>query len=102
VIDEPMLAEAFQKAKEADRMRVPPLSAILVRAEYAREVQKRRRFTAVTTLISALAGAVTLGLIVLAPGAFPLPMSPAIVPLLALGGVSALWGLGPTRLASSS
>jgi hypothetical protein len=101
VIDDQTLVEAFQKARRADRMRVPAMSAILARAEYAREMQKRRRFTAAVTFASALAGAVSLCLIILAPGAFPLPMSPAIVPLLALGGAAALWGFGPARRPSS-
>jgi hypothetical protein len=102
VIDDQMLAEAFQKARAADRMRVPPMAAILARAEYAREMQKRRRFTAAVRFASALAGVVTLCLIILAPGAFPLSMSPAIAPLLALGGVAAWWGLGPVQMPRSS
>jgi len=94
VIDDRSLAEAFQKARAADSMRVPPLSAIIARAEYARELENRRRFSAAVWFASALAGAVTLGVIVLAPGSFPLPMSPSIVPILGLGGIAALWGLG--------
>ena len=95
MIDDQKLAEAFQNARAADTMRVPPMRAIVARAVYAREMQRRRRFTATVTLASALGGAATVCLIVFAPGAFPLPMSPAILPLLALGGLAALWGLGP-------
>lgn len=92
MIDDQMLAEAFQNAKAADSMRVPPLAAIRARAEFAREMQKQRRFTLAVTCASALVGASTICLFVLAPGAFPLTMSPAIATLLALGGVSATWG----------
>ena len=97
MIDDRTLAEAFQKAKAADRMRVPPMRTILARAEYAREMQKRRRFTAGVSLASALIGAVTLGLVTLAPGAFPLPMSPSITPLLVLGLVATLWAINPSE-----
>lgn len=102
MIDDRMLAEAFQRARAADRVRVPPMPAIVARAEYARETQKRRRFTAVLTFASGLAVAVTLCLIIFAPGTFPLPMSPGVVALLALGGGAALWGLGPPPLPRSS
>jgi len=102
VIDDRMLTQAFQNARAADRMRVPPMTAILARAEFAREMQRRRRFTTSVTFASALVGAGALCLVVLAPGNFPLPMSPTIVPLLALGGVSAIWGLGPARAPRST
>ncbi|HEX5069355.1 MAG TPA: hypothetical protein VFV78_04000 [Vicinamibacterales bacterium] len=99
MIDDRTLAEAFHKAKAADRMRVPPLPAILARAECAREMQNRRRFTAAMWCASALAGAGTLCAIVLAPGGFPLAMSPSIAVVLAPGLVAALWGLAPARTA---
>lgn len=98
MIDDQMLAAAFQQAKAADRPHIPPMAAILARAEYTREVRKRKQFTTAVRMVSALSAALSVLLIVLAPSSFPLPMSMATVLLLAGGGVATIWGLEPARL----
>ena len=103
-MDEQRLAQMFRQAKGADRMRVPPMRAIVARAEYARELQARRRLTAVMGMFSGAIAAGACALILLAPRALLLPMSPGITPLLLLVAAIMLWGTGdrPTRIGSLS
>ena len=96
-MDDRRLAELFLQTRAADSMRVPPLRAIIARAEYARELQARRRFTSVVEFVSGLVGAVICALILLSPRELPLPMSPWIVPVVILGGIVVLWGTGETQ-----
>ncbi len=91
--DEQMLTDAFRKAA-ADVVRVPPLARIVARAEYAKEIQRRRRFTTLIALASALAVACAGAVILFAPRAFPLSLSPGIMPVLVLGAVATLWIMG--------
>lgn len=94
MIDEQMLIDAFRKAGTADEVRVPPLARIVALAEYAKEMQRRRRFTISIVVASALAVACAAGVMLFAPGPFPLSLSPGIVPLLVLGAVETLWVTG--------
>jgi hypothetical protein len=93
MIDEQTLTDALRQARTADVVRVPPLARIVGRAEYAKEMQRRRRFTILVAVVSALAVACASAVILLAPRAFPLSLSPGILPLLALSAAAALWGM---------
>jgi hypothetical protein len=95
-MDEQKLAAMFRQARAADNMHVPPVRAIIARAEYAKELQARRRFTRVVEIFSGLVGAGISAMILLAPRGLPLPMSPWIVPVLVLGGIVILWATTET------
>ena len=96
-MDEQELTALFRQAKAGDRMRVPPMTAVIARAEYAKELQIRRRYQTVVGVLSGLAGAGVLALIVLSPRGLPVPMSPWIVPVLMLGAVVMLWAAGDAQ-----
>ena len=94
MIDEQMLTDAFRKASTADVVRVPPLAKIVALAEYAKEIERRRRFTTLIAFSSALAAICAGAVIFFAPRAFPLSLSPGIMPVLVLGAVATLWIMG--------
>ena len=98
-MDEQKLTKLFRQAQAGDRMRVPPMTAVIARAEYAREFQTRRRYQNVVGWLSGLAGAGVMALIVLSPRGLPFPMSAGIVPVLIVGGVAILWAAGDERAA---
>jgi len=93
-MDEQKLTELFRQAKAGDRMRIPPMTAVIARAEYARELQTRRRYQNVVELLAGLVGAGVMALIVFSPRGLPFAMSPWIAPVLVLGGVVILWAAG--------
>lgn len=94
MMDDQMLTEVFREAKAADLVRVPPLAKILARADYARELQRRRRFTALVVCATALTAACTAAVVFLSARPFPLSLSPSIAPLLALSVLTAIWCIG--------
>ena len=96
-MDEQKLTKLFRQAQAGDRMRVPPMTAVIARAEYARELQTRRRYQNVVGWLSGLAGAAVMALIVLSPRGLPFPMSVGIVPVLLVGGVAILWAAGDAQ-----
>lgn len=97
MIDEQMLTDAFRKASAAEAVRVPPLTRIVARAEYAKEKERRRRFTTLIALAPALAVVCPGIAILVASPAFPLSLSPGIMPLLVISAVAMFWVIGETE-----